>query len=89
VRRWRDIVKQDLTAANINVGTWYDTTLNRGEWYKSCTEGATNYQSAHHKKQRSLELRCDECRRAFRREARVSFGGRGGQLPPFTNSCPL
>ena len=52
--------------------TWYYTALNRGEWYKSCTEGATNYQSTHHKKQRSLELRevrCDDCRRTFRREA--------------------
>ena len=68
-RKRRDIVKKDL---NINVGTWYDTALNRGEWHKSCTEGVTNYQSAHHKKQRTLELRevrCDECRRAFRREA--------------------
>ena len=26
-RRWRD-----MTATNINVGTWYDTALNRGEW---------------------------------------------------------
>ena len=47
-RRWRDIVKKDLLAANINVDTWYDMAHNRGEWYKAYTEEATNYQYTHH-----------------------------------------
>ena len=63
---------KDLIAANTNVDTRIDTALSRGEWYKCYTEGAINYQSAYHKKQASLELgkvRCNECRRTFRREA--------------------
>ena len=45
-RRRRYFVKKYLVAANINVNTWNDTALSRGEWYKSYNEGAINYQSA-------------------------------------------
>ena len=62
-RRWRDVVKRDLQAANINVNTWYDNSQHRKGWIKACNDGADNYQLQQWR-QRQLapkEVRCSAC----------------------------
>ena len=69
-RRWRDLVKGDMMAAQINESSWFEVALHRGKWHTAYIDGLNNYQQSQLKQRMSIprDVKCDVCGRCFRRE---------------------
>ena len=69
-RRWRDLVKRDMKAAQIDESSWFEVVLHKGKWHTAYSDGLNNYQQSQLQQRVSMprDVKCDACGRCFRRE---------------------
>ena len=66
-RRWRDVVKGDLTPLEVGVGSWFEVVQSRKMWYELYSKGVSEYQ--YQQEQETGSVECSVCGRSFRRGA--------------------
>ena len=69
-RRWRDVAKKDMQAANIATDTWHEEARNRRGWYEAHNEGVLSHLKQQKKRQQEERtMECSICLRLLRRAA--------------------
>ena len=72
-RRWRDVVKGDLTALEVGTGSWFEVAQSRKMWCELYSKGVSEYQYQQEQTRRQQQetglVECSVCGRSFRREA--------------------
>ena len=70
-RRWRALVKSDLTAVGIQERGCYEEAQHRKHWYVTCNGGLPRHQHDQQRKREMVprDVKCSVCGRCFRRES--------------------